>query len=773
MHHYILVTRPQQNADEFTSRLSAAGYEALLSPLLAYAEVDTDYTSLIGAQAVMLTSSFAAEIFSRHATDKSISVFAVGGATAQAAAKAGFTRVWSADGDVTDLVRLVLSRKQDFGIRKIVHICGDDTAQDIGGLFEGSGIDVIRSVVYKAHLVDNLSPDVMAAMARGEIAVVTFFSARAAARFVDILHAEKRDVELQRLHAVCLSPRIAERIQPFSWKSISIAGRPNIEAMIEAVAALPRHILFDQRELAADPVIAAFGGIRPLAARLHLTASTVQGWKKRGAIPETRVSEVAAAAEEDKIDLAPFWRNTPAATGGRQARGSIMDKVENKSASDRRGQDRRQRLPEKDTNGRIITQAYAGPDRRAQDRRAFSQRQQSSIRHEKFAFVVKSVAMTGFVLSLVAVGAIFIMAPEYLQMREDTRRMREMEGQVRAVNERLYQMQKAQVKTTSLSSAISGKIEQIKSTTESVVRPAAEAVDTVAAIVSQLSTDAGSSSNAEEMLLVLSRINGYSRTPEGRIAVSSAVGSLKSILAGSNASPDVINEAIALAARQNPVLGGILEGIAPEDMGAAGMLLALSEFRTSLGRQQPFAEDLGLLKKFVGASPEMTAALDKLAPYAATGVLSRDGLKQQFGAMAMDIVMAKLEGEDLTAQEELLKRLEKFIRVRKISDIQGTTVDAIVARTQLLLEGGDIASAVGELRALNGTPAEVAAPWISQASGLLAAQDASDLLLSSVVRGMAMPEGGFSLDGLIDAATGGIFTEKPVDIVSPALLKQE
>ncbi|HRQ83255.1 MAG TPA: hypothetical protein PKZ97_19240, partial [Azospirillaceae bacterium] len=39
---------------------------------------------------------------------------------------------------------------------------------------------------------------------------------------------------------------------------------------------------------AVERVIERFGGIRPMAAKLDAPVTTVQGWKKRGAIPPAR-----------------------------------------------------------------------------------------------------------------------------------------------------------------------------------------------------------------------------------------------------------------------------------------------------------------------------------------------------------------------------------------------------------------------------------------------------------------------------------------------------
>ena len=54
---------------------------------------------------------------------------------------------------------------------------------------------------------------------------------------------------------------------------------------------------------AAERVIARFGGIRPMAAKLGVAVSTVQGWKIRGHIPSSRREQIEKAAEELSLEL--------------------------------------------------------------------------------------------------------------------------------------------------------------------------------------------------------------------------------------------------------------------------------------------------------------------------------------------------------------------------------------------------------------------------------------------------------------------------------------
>ena len=55
----------------------------------------------------------------------------------------------------------------------------------------------------------------------------------------------------------------------------------------------------------AQAVIAAFGGIRPMAHKLGVAVSTVQGWKERRTIPRSRHAEILVAAQAQGIALDP------------------------------------------------------------------------------------------------------------------------------------------------------------------------------------------------------------------------------------------------------------------------------------------------------------------------------------------------------------------------------------------------------------------------------------------------------------------------------------
>ena len=145
----------------------------------------------------------------------------------------------------------------------------------------------------------------------------------------------------------------------------------------------------------------------------------------------------------------------------------------------------------------------------------------------------------------------------------------------------------------------------------------------------------------------------------------------------------------------------------------------------------------------------MQQALKNLAPYARSGVLSKQTLQKEFRGIAADIVMAKLRGEDASVRDRVLQRLGQYAKVRKVDDIQGQSVDAVVARAEKMLDEGNIRGAIQELQTLDGESAKTAQPWMNQAAGNVVADDATAAMMQQLMQQMSGMSGG-SVEGVFN-----------------------
>jgi uroporphyrinogen-III synthase len=209
----------------------------VIAPLLHIEAISDVSISAAPWQAILVTSANAAVAIAAHASHEAlcaVPVFAVGQHSAQAMRAAGFADVTSADGDVTDLVRLVATHAAS-GAR-LVYLAGADRSGDLAGRLSGHGLNVHTAVVYRAEAAVEFPPAASNALA-GAIDGVLHFSRRTAEAYVrTATNAGKLTAALKPAH-YCLSARVGEPLAQAGAAIIRIASRPAEAALIELIDA--------------------------------------------------------------------------------------------------------------------------------------------------------------------------------------------------------------------------------------------------------------------------------------------------------------------------------------------------------------------------------------------------------------------------------------------------------------------------------------------------------------------------------------------------------
>ena len=315
---HVLVTRPRPDAVALAAELERRGHSVLQQPLLEI-EIDANIPlDLDGAQALLFTSANGVRAFVARSGRRDLPVYAVGDATAGEARAQGFGNVDSAGGDVDDLAALV-RRKAQPADGALLHVSGSAVAGDLSGLLTSDGFAVRREQLYTARTVTRIDAAVRAALSAGTLDAVLFFSPRSAAAFANLVQAAEIGDTCENLTAVCLSDAVAAALAPLSWRTVTVAARPNQESLLASLEGNVTDNTNDQDQDGtespesgpdlldqgnAEAVVERFGGIRPMAAKLGVPVTTVQGWKGRNQIPAGRFVTIRAAANEHGVDLA-------------------------------------------------------------------------------------------------------------------------------------------------------------------------------------------------------------------------------------------------------------------------------------------------------------------------------------------------------------------------------------------------------------------------------------------------------------------------------------
>lgn len=222
----IWLTRPQRDSERMEVALAEHGIDSVIAPVMEIASLDV---KLDGAppDALILTSRRAAKALDAAPTAwRTLPVYCVGNATAQAAKRYHFNHTMSGEGSALDLLPLIAER-QGNGDR-LLHLSGDAVKIDLTPLLASRGITLERLVVYESHRVAALPPAFTHALHVGALKGVVFYSPRSV-RFA----AELAGDTLAKLDAYCLSMDIAAAAAKAGCRRAHACPIPTHQAMME------------------------------------------------------------------------------------------------------------------------------------------------------------------------------------------------------------------------------------------------------------------------------------------------------------------------------------------------------------------------------------------------------------------------------------------------------------------------------------------------------------------------------------------------------------
>ena len=203
------------------------GLAPIVAPVLSIVVKDLQAPRRIAA--ILLTSRNAIAACPPACHDRP--VYAVGAATAEAARKAGFSRVFSADADASALAALV-AKTLDPADGSLFLPSGQGQGIDLVASLRQIGFRVLRRVAYRAAGLPVLPSAAEDHLRRGQVTFAMFFSGETARHFVCLLRARKLSEVVSDVEAVSISEQAAMPLRPLTWRRISVADKPNQDAML-------------------------------------------------------------------------------------------------------------------------------------------------------------------------------------------------------------------------------------------------------------------------------------------------------------------------------------------------------------------------------------------------------------------------------------------------------------------------------------------------------------------------------------------------------------
>jgi hypothetical protein len=549
----------------------------------------------------------------------------------------------------------------------------------------------------------------------------------------------------------------------------------------------------------AEELIERFGGIRPMASKIDVAVTTVQGWKKRNSIPANRTDAILSAAQEHDIDVSDLVEiETPA---NENVSTPVVDDVPAAQGPEP------QEAPENDVREdftRSEVQHIEGENFEAFMRGEYTHSVSSSasgedahpssviaaMMHDNMVDMVKRAerraVMNSTLITIILIGLtlgafVLVLSPETKvpaelvvseeQRQETMRQIDRLQTEVQQLQSDVDYVAEEQsflgkVIPDNLQDRLSGLQEQA----EQVRREAQMALDQAKSISAEvMNSDAealrarvqaieeklGSLSSGPMMQNLAQRYNAYVASSGGQDLLEKSTDQLYQVLQQVNSEdPEVVDAALADARDQSAVLSQSLENVPQEDLKAAALLLSMAQMRNMLNREnQPFEEDLSVLMNLVGSdNAELTESLQRLSPHANQGVLTPQGLSDELRSLTGEIVVASLKGEDVSVMDKAKARLNTVLQVEKDGELlTGTETQSKVNTAETLMEQGDIAGAIAAMQTLDGDAAQMAGPWIEKAKAALSAQRVKNTL-TQVLTAQAAGVSAYTAQGGASAA---------------------
>jgi uroporphyrinogen-III synthase len=211
----VLVLRPQPGADATAARAKRLGLEPVVAPLFRIAPRAWEMPEE-RFDALLLTSANAVRALDGR-IGRSLTVYAVGAATADAARAGRFRRIVTGERDVG----AVVAQARADGVRSILYLAGEDRTP-----FDSAGLRIETRIAYAAEPCD---PPAAFADALARDAVALLHSARAAQRFRELAGAE---------HRIAAISAPVRKAAGEGWLAAAVAERPTDDALLAAAARL-------------------------------------------------------------------------------------------------------------------------------------------------------------------------------------------------------------------------------------------------------------------------------------------------------------------------------------------------------------------------------------------------------------------------------------------------------------------------------------------------------------------------------------------------------
>ena len=232
----VLVLRPEPAASRTAARLAALGYEAVTLPL-SRAEHDLEATrKALGEphSALAVTSAEMARLLEQLGEGLETMVFAVGPATAEAMASAGFSSVLSAEGNGESLAAMIAAHFSERGMpaSPILYLAGNPRAAGFETRLREAGIPFRTVEAYRMTPLALSEAEVETALLHPLPDAVLLYSRESVLAFFRLATIAGMPERFRSPRFLCMSGNVAAAVPQHFAAQVSLAPAPDEESLL-------------------------------------------------------------------------------------------------------------------------------------------------------------------------------------------------------------------------------------------------------------------------------------------------------------------------------------------------------------------------------------------------------------------------------------------------------------------------------------------------------------------------------------------------------------
>jgi hypothetical protein len=357
----------------------------------------------------------------------------------------------------------------------------------------------------------------------------------------------------------------------------------------------------------ATQIIDLFGGVRPLAKKLDMAASTVQGWKLRNHIPAQYHDKLRVLLPDDSQNsLNALLQQAASEQDNTQPTEETARAVPPSSAA-----------PSSATAPSRFKPAEKAPAR--DPNAAYFAMPQAQVRY----WVMTSLAMIGMITLLILVLIFLFFGQDIIDYVRNT---------------------PAQTNSVQSAPAVSSHTDQVSTAaTEDVIRHSRDVIDSTLNDVRKIK----------------------SGMPTTQTELVTQIYEIETMISGLRDRVDQLDTQIKEKGLDTQSIQTQMAQISRRDVAAAALLLGVAQLSSMLDRQTRFQDDLGFLKMLVAHDPEMIKSIDKLAPFAEKGLMTKTQMNDTLNLLKEETLAAGKHNPNASWLERVKIAASNVIQIRK------------------------------------------------------------------------------------------------------------